>query len=712
MRPKPNLDLSSWIKLADKEKAHFKPHALNYEDIDLKPIYTSQDLPDNYESLPGFFPYTRGIKASMYQSRPWTIRQYAGFANAKASNAFYKQALASGQKGLSIAFDLPTHRGYDSDHPLAIGDVGKAGVAIDSIMDMRDLFAGIDLKEVSVSMTMNGAVLPILAAFIVVAKEQGLALKEIKGTIQNDILKEFMVRNTFIYPPKPSLRIVADVIEYCSTYLPKFNAISISGYHMHEAGANASLELGLTLANGLTYVDTMKSRGLDLDSFVPRLSFFFATGMNFFMEIAKLRAARKLWAEMMKDRGCLNEASLYLRVHCQTSGFSLTAQDPYNNIVRTTLEALASVLGGTQSLHTNSFDEALALPSELAARIARNTQLILQHETKICDVVDPLGGSYYIEYLTDKLMLKAREIITKINDYGGMIKAIQDHLPQKWIEEASLRKQALIDAGQEIRLGVNAFIPPYEDKIDILAIDNIALLKEQQAKLAYLKNHRDEAELNQALKNLNDAAYHDGNLLAYSIKAIEAKATIGEISDTLAKVFARYEPTMSPLKGIYALAYPHQDELKDLKTSVDNLALHLGRRPRILIAKLGQDGHDRGAKIIASSLADFGFDVDIAPLFQTPSQIAQDAIDHDVHVIGISSLAGGHNILIPKLLDELTHHNAKHILVIAGGIIPPKDQEVLLSKGVALIFGAGSNIITATKSLVKLLMKHHEISQF
>lgn len=697
--------LSNWQKLAQKELNDQELQSLNkktLEGISIKPLYTSLDLPPQYETLPGIYPYTRGVKASMYAYRPWTIRQYAGFSSAKESNAFYKECLKKGQHGLSIAFDLPTHRGYDSDNPLVIGDVGKAGVAIDSVADMKVLFDGIDLSKVSVSMTMNGAVLPILASFLVCAFESGVSPKDISGTIQNDILKEFLVRNTFIYPPKPSMRIVADIIEYCAKNLPKFNSISISGYHIHEAGADLALELGLTLADGIEYVKSAQSRGLKLDDFAPRLSFFFATGMNFFMEVAKLRAARKIWSQIIRDLGAKDERSLLLRTHCQTSGWSLAAKDPFNNIIRTTIEAMASVLGGTQSLHTNSFDEALALPTKTSSRIARNTQLILQHEAGICDVVDPLGGSYYVEYLTNQLEVKALEIIKHIDQAGGMAQAIIEGLPMRWIEESSLKRQALIDSGQEVIVGVNRYQLEEESDVEVLSIDNLSVISEQKASLHKLKQERDEKLVKKSLRDLYLGAQSGKNLLELSIEAIKNRATIGEVSLALEKEFGRFEPVPSTSAGVYQAVYGEKG-LLSLRKEVKKFATLEGRQPRMLVAKLGQDGHDRGAKMIASSFADFGFDVDLSPLFETPKSIARQAIDNDVHVVGVSTLAAGHNTLVPSLLEELKKLGGSHILVVVGGVVPPKDHDFLLKSGVSLIFGPGTNTVDAALAVVKML---------
>ena len=697
-----------WQALAEHELHGQKLESITHESLEkilIKPLYTSADLPPQAESYPGVFPFTRGIRATMYAHRPWTIRQYAGFSSAKASNAFYKECLAAGQKGLSVAFDLPTHRGYDSDHPLVAGDVGMAGVAIDSVLDMKTLFSGIDLSQVSVSMTMNGAVLPVLAAFIVAALESGVSEAQISGTIQNDILKEFMVRNTFIYPPEPSMRIVADIIEYCTNKLPKFNSISISGYHIHEAGADLGVELGLTLADGIEYVRAALKRGIEIDKFAPRLSFFFATGMNFFMEIAKLRAARTIWAETMSSLGAKNPQSLLLRTHCQTSGWSLAARDPYNNIIRTTIEALASVLGGTQSLHTNSFDEAIALPTPASARIARNTQLILQHETKITDVVDPLGGSYYVESLTHELAQKARDIMAEIEEVGGMTKAINQNIPMRWIHESALKRQALIDSKKELIIGVNCYENNTHQDFKTLSIDNQQVIQEQLESLTKLKASRDENLVNISLQALSAGAKSHANLLELSINAIKQRATLGEVTHSLERVFGRFEPAVSSSVGVYNLVYGISDEMLNLREEVKNFAKREGRQPRILVAKMGQDGHDRGAKVIASSFADFGFDVDLSPLFQTPQSIAQQAVDNDVHVIGVSTLAAGHNTLVPALLSELKKLKAQDIIIILGGVIPAHDQEKLKALGVAEIFGPGTNALDAARAVLKRISR-------
>jgi methylmalonyl-CoA mutase len=699
--------LDEWQRCAQRELGE-RPldelYAPSLEGILIKPLYTAADLPESMPPPPGLYPYTRGIRATMYANKPWTIRQYAGFSSAKESNAFYRDCLKKGQKGLSIAFDLPTHRGYDSDDPLVMGDVGKAGVAIDSVLDMHTLFSGIDLRKVSVSMTMNGAVLPVLAAFIVAALERGVEAHEISGTIQNDILKEFLVRNTFIYPPEASLRIVADVIEYCAFNLPKFNSISISGYHIHEAGADLGMELGLTLADGLEYVECAIKRGIEVDLFLPRLSFFFATGMNFFMEIAKLRAARQVWAEAIKKFNPKNSQSLLLRTHCQTSGWSLAAQDPYNNIVRTTIEALASVLGGTQSLHTNSFDEAIALPTPTSARIARNTQLIIEHESNITKVVDPLGGSYYVEYLTKALADRAKEIMVDIKKAGGMAKAINSALPIRWIEEAAVKRQALIDSEQEVIVGVNKFALEQESPIETLVIDNDEVVNEQKASLKILKAQRDNHAVSESLRKLTEGAKNEGvNLLELGIDAMRNRATVGEVSLALEKVFGRYEPSMTAASGVYRAVYDKKNELEQVASEVRSFAQMVGRQPRILLAKLGQDGHDRGAKVIASAFADFGFDVDISPLFQSPKSLARQAVDNDVHIIGVSTLAGAHNSLVPELISELKKLDALDIVVTVGGVVPPIDHQKLYDAGVSLIFGPGTNTVAAARQVIGLL---------
>ncbi|HUJ02614.1 MAG TPA: methylmalonyl-CoA mutase, partial [Rhizomicrobium sp.] len=641
--------------------------------------------------------------ATMYANRPWTVRQYSGFSTAEESNRFYRDNLKAGQMGLSIAFDLATHRGYDSDHLRVVGDVGKAGVAIDSVEDMKILFDKIPLDRMSVSMTMNGAVIPVLADFIVAAEEQGVAPEKLSGTIQNDILKEFMVRNTYIYPPGPSMRIVADVIAFTAKKMPKFNSISISGYHMLEAGATAVQELAFTLADGMEYVRAAKSRGLDVDAFAPRLSFFFGIGMNFFMEIAKLRAARALWSKIMRGFGAKNPESLMLRTHCQTSGVSLTEQDPYNNIVRTAYEALAAVLGGTQSLHTNSFDEAIALPSEFSARIARNTQLILQNETGITRVADPLGGSFYVEALTASLAHAAKELISEVEKIGGMTKAVEAGLPKLRIEEAAARRQARIDRGEEVIVGVNRFQPPKEDKVEVREIDNSKVREAQIARLNTVKAARDAAKVKAALDALSKGAAGKGNLLELAVEAARARATVGEISDAMERAFGRHRAETKSVAGVYGAAYDGDNAFASLRADVESFAMREGRRPRILVAKIGQDGHDRGAKVIATAFADLGFDVDIGPLFQTPEEVAKDAIEADVHVVGISSQAGGHRTLVPQLIAALKKDGAGDKLVVVGGVIPQQDYKALEKAGVAAIFGPGTNIPAAAKRVLDLV---------
>jgi len=677
--------------------------------IDFKPLYTSTDLDENdyEESYPGLYPFTRGPYPTMYAQRPWTIRQYAGFSTAEESNAFYRKALAAGQKGLSVAFDLATHRGYDSDHPRVVGDVGKAGVAIDSVEDMKILFGGIPLDKMSVSMTMNGAVLPIMANYIVAAEEQGVDKEKLGGTIQNDILKEFMVRNTFIYPPKPSMQIVADIIEYTSKYMPRFNSISISGYHLQEAGGTSLLELAFTIADGLEYVKTAVSKGLDVDDFAPRLSFFFAIGMNFLTEVAKLRAARKLWAELMKEHfNPKNPKSMMLRTHCQTSGWSLTAQDPLNNVVRTTIEAMAAVFGGTQSLHTNSYDEAVSLPTDTAARIARNTQIIIQEETDICNTADPMGGSYALEGLTNSMVDEARKIIDEVLELGGMAKAIEKGMPQRRIEEASARKQAGIDKGDITIVGVNKYILSKEAPIDILDIDNSMVRQKQIERINKVKAERDDKKVNETLQALTKAAEDEkANLLELAVEAARARATVGEISDALEKVYGRHRAKAETIQGVYGSVYEGDMTYDSVKKKIDDFAEQEGRRPRILVVKLGQDGHNRGAKVVATAFADLGFDVDIGPLFSTPEEAAKQAIENDVHVIGVSTLAAGHKTLVPQLIDELKKNDAGDIMVIAGGVIPQQDYEFLYSKGVAAVFGPGSNIPKAAEKVLEELIK-------
>ena len=655
-------------------------------------------------SLPGHDPYTRGPKASMYVNRPWTIRQYAGFSTAEESNNFYRKNLEAGQKGLSVAFDLPTHRGYDSDDEIVMGDVGKAGVAIDSVEDMRILFDGIPLDQMSVSMTMNGAVLPILASFIVAGEEQGVAVKELSGTIQNDILKEFMVRNTYIYPPDPSMRIVADIIEYTSKEMPKFNSISISGYHMQEAGADNVLELAYTLADGIEYVRAALSKGLDIDDFAPRLSFFFAIGTDFFMEIAKLRAARTLWYKIMRDFGAKNEKSLTLRTHCQTSGVSLTEKDPYNNIVRTSYEALSAVLGGTQSLHTNSFDEAIALPTEFSARIARNTQLILQNETGVTNTVDPLAGSYFIEKITDEVASKAWEIIQEVEELGGMTKAVNAGIPKLKIEESATKKQAKIDSGDRVVVGVNKFQNPKEPKIDVLVIDNEKVREDQIKKINLLKSSRDNQKLEKSLNELTEDAKNGNNLLYSTVKAIKNRATIGEVSKALENVFGRHYATSVGVSGVYGKYFEGNEEFMHVTKKIQDFEKSYGRRPRVLVVKMGQDGHDRGAKIVATSFADIGFDIDMGPLFQSPKDVAKDAVENDVHAIGVSTLAAGHKTLVPELMNSLKELDPENkIIVFVGGIIPEQDYDFLYEKNISAIFGPGSNIIESAEKVIDLI---------
>ena len=698
----------SWRTAAEKELRGKSLEELTWqtlEGIDINPLYTPEDVSglDHMDSLPGQEPFVRGVRSTMYAGRPWTIRQYAGFSTAEASNAFYRKALAAGQQGVSVAFDLATHRGYDSDHPRVIGDVGKAGVAIDSVEDMKILFDSIPLDQVSVSMTMNGAVIPVLANFIVAGEEQGHDKAKLSGTIQNDILKEFMVRNTYIYPPEPSMRIVADIIEYTSNEIPKFNSISISGYHMQEAGANLVQELAFTLADGKEYVKTAIARGMDVDHFAGRLSFFFAIGMNFFMEAAKLRAARLLWHRIMTDLGTKNPRSKMLRTHCQTSGVSLQEQDPYNNVVRTAYEAMSAVLGGTQSLHTNALDEAIALPTEFAARIARNTQLILQEETGVTNVVDPLAGSYYVEKLTADLAEAAWQLIEEVDTMGGMTKAVASGMPKLRIEEAAAQRQANIDRGEQVIVGVNKYRLEEEDDIDILDIDNDAVREAQVARLQTIRETRDAARCDAALGEISRRAAEGGNLLEAAVEAARARATVGEISMAMEKVFGRHRAEVKTLAGVYGKAYEGDSEFEKIQQTVEQFAKEEGRRPRMLVVKMGQDGHDRGAKVIATAFADIGFDVDVGPLFQTPDEAAQDAIDNDVHVIGISSQAAGHKTLAPKLIKVLEARDAGDILVICGGVIPQQDYDFLKSAGVKAIFGPGTNIPAAAQEILELI---------
>jgi len=697
-----------WRKLAEKELRGKPLEDLTWktlEGIEVQPLYTAEDTADlpHMGSVPGVGPFTRGVKATMYAGRPWTIRQYAGFSTAEESNAFYRKALAAGQQGVSVAFDLATHRGYDSDHPRVVGDVGKAGVAIDSVEDMKILFDGIPLDKVSVSMTMNGAVIPILANFIVVGEEQGHDKSLLSGTIQNDILKEFMVRNTYIYPPEPSMRIISDIIEYTSNEMPKFNSISISGYHMQEAGANLVQELAYTLADGREYVRAAIQAGMDVDKFAGRLSFFFAIGMNFFMEIAKLRAARTLWHRVMTEFGAQDERSKMLRTHCQTSGVSLQEQDPYNNVVRTAYEALSAVLGGTQSLHTNALDEAIALPTEFSARIARNTQLILQEETGVTKVVDPLAGSYYVESLTNELIEKAWALMQEVEEMGGMTKAVASGMPKLRIEESAATRQALIDRGDEGIVGVNKYRKDKEDPIDILEIDNQKVREGQIARLEKMRATRDEAACQAALDALTRRAAEGGNLLEAAVVAARARASVGEISMAMEKQFGRHRAEVKTLAGVYGAAYEGDEGFAAIQRSVEQFAEDEGRRPRMLVVKMGQDGHDRGAKVIATAFADIGFDVDVGPLFQTPEEAAQDAIDNDVHVVGISSQAAGHKTLAPQLIEALRARDAGDIIVICGGVIPQQDYEFLKSAGVKAIFGPGTNIPAAAQDILQLI---------
>jgi len=708
--------LDQWARAAARSAPDGRVEALDWitpEGITVRPLYTAADLEglSHTNTLPGFEPYLRGPQPTMYAVRPWTIRQYAGFSTAEESNAFYRQTLAGGGQGVSVAFDLATHRGYDSDHPRVTGDVGKAGVAIDSVEDMKILFDGIPLDKVSVSMTMNGAVLPVLAGYVVAAEEQGVAQERLSGTIQNDILKEFMVRNTYIYPPEPSMRIVADIIEYTATHMPKFNSISISGYHMQEAGANQALELAFTLADGREYVKTAIAKGLDVDQFAGRLSFFWAIGMNFYLEIAKMRAARLLWCRIMKGFDAKNPKSLMLRTHCQTSGWSLTEQDPYNNIVRTTIEAMAAVFGGTQSLHTNSFDEAIALPSEFSSRIARNTQLILQEETHITSVVDPWAGSYMMETLTEQMAEKAWAIIEEVEKMGGMTRAVASGWAKLKIEEAAAQKQARIDSGRDVIVGVNKYRPPKEDAFEILEVDNHKVRENQIARLKKIRASRDAGKVDAALAALSDcAAGGKGNLLDLAIKAIRLRATVGEVSAALEKVFGRHRADIQKVSGVYAAAYQDgegADSWEELKREIAAFGEQHGRRPRVMIAKLGQDGHDRGSKVVATAFADLGFDVDIGPLFQTPEECARQAIENDVHAIGVSTLAAGHKTLVPAIIAELKKQGAGDIVVFVGGVVPKQDYEFLQAAGVKGIFGPGTPIPASARQVLEQIRKAH-----
>ncbi len=706
--------LADWKQAARVEmKGHSADERvwLSPEGIPVKALYTAEDLEDleHVDTLPGFAPFLRGPRATMYANRPWTIRQYAGFSTAEDSNAFYRANLAAGQKGLSVAFDLATHRGFDSDHPRVVGDVGKAGVAVDSVEDMKILFGGIPLDQMSVSMTMSGAVLPVMAGYIVAAEEQGVGQEKLSGTIQNDILKEFMVRNTYIYPPEPSMRIVADIIEHTAKHMPRFNSVSISGYHMHEAGATAVQELAFTLADGLEYVRAALGKGLAVDRFAPRLSFFFAIGMNFFMEVAKLRAARLLWAEIMERFEPNDPRSLVLRTHCQTSGVSLTEKDPYNNVVRTAVEALTAVLGGTQSLHTNAFDEAIALPTPVSARIARNTQLILAEETGITKVVDPLGGSYYVESLTSALAGRARELIADVEDLGGMTKAVDACMPKQRIEEAAARKQARIDRGEEVVVGVNRYQPEEEEDLDILEVDDASVRETQIARLKTVRETRDETACRRALDALSEAAASgEGNLLDLSITAVRARATVGEVSDALAKVFSRHRAQIRSIAGVYGAVCAGDETFEAIRKQIEAFVREEGRRPRLMVVKIGQDGHDRGAKVIATAFADIGFEVDLGPLFQTPEEAAQEAVENDVHVIGVSTQAGAHKTLVPALIRELGTAGAGDIVVICGGVIPAKDYDFLFQTGVSAIYGPGTHIPTAAAEVMDIIRKRRK----
>ena len=703
--PKP--DLEAWKKAAAKQAPDGDLSRLDWhtpEGIVVHPLYVRADLDrlPHADTLPGFEPFIRGPQPTMYTVKPWTIRQYAGFSTAEESNAFYKKTLAGGGQGISVAFDLATHRGYDSDNPRVIGDVGKAGVAIDSVEDMKILFDGIPLDKVSVSMTMNGAVLPVLAGYVVAAEEQGVRQDQLSGTIQNDILKEFMVRNTYIYPPEPSMRIVADIIAYTAEHMPKFNSISISGYHIQEAGATQALELAFTLADGMEYVRTAMKRGLDIDKFAGRLSFFFAIGMNFYLEIAKLRAARYLWWRIMKEFGAKNPRSMMLRTHCQTSGWSLTAQDPYNNIIRTTIEAMAAVFGGTQSLHTNALDEAIALPTEFSARIARNTQLILQEETHITNVIDPWAGSYMMETLTQEMIDKAWSLIEEVEAMGGMTKAVESGWAKLKIEECAAEKQARIDAGLDVIVGVNKYRLEKEDHpIEVLEIDNRAVREKQIERLKKLRAERDPVRVQQALEALTRCAQTgEGNLLALAIEAVRARATVGEVSDALEKVWGRYQANPQTVTGVYGAVVEGREEWRMLKDEIERFIEEEGRRPRIMIAKLGQDGHDRGAKVVASAFADLGFDIDIGPMFQTPEEAARHAVENDVHAVGVSTLAAGHKTLVPALIDELKRLGAEDIIVFVGGVIPAQDYDFLYAAGAKGIFGPGTPIPEAARQVL------------
>ena len=697
-----------WSARAEKELRGKPLSSLTWhtlEGIEVRPLYTEEDTEglDHMGSLPGMAPFTRGPRATMYAGRPWTIRQYAGFSTAEESNAFYRRNLAAGQQGVSVAFDLATHRGYDSDHPRVVGDVGKAGVAIDTVADMQILFDQIPLDTMSVSMTMNGAVIPVLAFYIVAAERSGVRQDKLSGTIQNDILKEFMVRNTYIYPPEPSMRIISDIFGYTSREMPKFNSISISGYHMQEAGATQVQELAFTIADGIEYVKYGVASGLDIDKFAGRLSFFFAIGMNFFMEIAKLRAARTLWHRVMEEFGAQKEGSKMLRTHCQTSGVSLQEQDPYNNVIRTAYEAMSAVLGGTQSLHTNALDEAIALPTDFSARIARNTQLVLQEETGVTRVIDPLAGSYYVESLTDELIQKAWALMEEVREMGGMTKAVASGMPKLRIEESAARRQAMIDRGEEVIVGVNKYRKDKEDPIDILDVDNVAVRKSQVERLERIRASRDEAACTAALDELTRRAKEGGNLLEAAVEAARARATVGEISMAMEKEFGRHRAEVKTLAGVYGAAYEGDEGFAAIQRDIEAFAEEEGRRPRLLVVKMGQDGHDRGAKVIATAFADIGFDVDVGPLFQTPEEAAQDAIDNDVHVVGISSQAAGHKTLAPQLIEALKEKDAGDIIVICGGVIPQQDYDFLKKAGVKAIFGPGTNIPSAAQDILGLI---------
>ena len=704
-------NLKKWEALATKQMKGRTPEEMEWhtpEGVPIKVLYTQEDTKDlpYTDTLPGMAPYVRGPMATMYAGRPWTIRQYAGFSTAEESNAFYRKNLAAGAQGVSVAFDLATHRGYDSDHPRVTGDVGKAGVAIDSVEDMKILFNEIPLDKVSVSMTMNGAVLPILASYIVAAEEQGVSPEKLSGTIQNDILKEFMVRNTYIYPPKPSMKIIGDIIGYTSAHLPRFNSISISGYHIQEAGADAALELAYTLSDGREYVRTAINAGLEVDTFAPRLSFFWGIGMNFYMEIAKLRAGRLLWSRIMEEFEPKNPKSSMLRTHSQTSGWSLTEQDPYNNVVRTTVEAMAAVFGGTQSLHTNALDEAVALPTEFSARIARNTQIILQEESGICQVADPWGGSYMMESLTQEIADKAWALIEEIEANGGMAKAIEQGIPKLRIEESAAKKQARIDTGEDVIVGVNKYQLDHEDDLDILEVDNIAVRNSQIKRLKDIRQSRDQQAVDQVLADITQCAKTgNGNLLDLSIKAARLRATVGEISDAMEAEFGRFQAESKTISGVYGAAYENDADWQAIKTDIDDFATKTGRRPRMLVCKMGQDGHDRGAKIIATAFADAGFDIDLSPMFSTPEEVAKQAVENDVHVVGVSSQAAGHKTLVPALIQALKTEDAEDIIVIAGGVIPKQDYDELYQAGVKGIFGPGTKVPVSAREVLDAIVE-------